>query len=254
LPIEADRHQKRVIRELFTRIAARYDRINRLLSLGQDQGWRLAALQSARIVAPGRLLDVATGTGDMGLLALEHAPGAHVVGVDLTPAMLYEARSKALARSVTFPLTAGDGFALPFADDSFDAVTSAFMMRNVPREGFVRNIEEAFREQARVVRPGGRVVCLEMTWPRRFPMRWLFGFYFYIVPPIVGLLAIGEQQAYRYLPRSVRSFLDPVSLAQTMVRAGLCDVAWRSLMLGTVVIHVGTKDLSFHGGSSDRIR
>jgi demethylmenaquinone methyltransferase / 2-methoxy-6-polyprenyl-1,4-benzoquinol methylase len=250
LPIEAERHQKRVIRELFTRIAARYDRINRLLSLGQDEGWRRDALHSAQIPAlrgnsPERLLDVATGTGDMGLLALEQAPDARVVGIDLTPAMLHEARAKALARNVVFPVTAGDGLALPFADDTFNAVTSAFMMRNVP------HVEGAFREQARVVRPGGRVVCLEMTWPRRLPMRWLFGLYFYVVPPLIGLLALGEQEAYRYLPRSVRSFLDPASLARHMVGAGLYDVTWRSRMLGTVIIHTGTKPVPSHGGSRD---
>jgi demethylmenaquinone methyltransferase / 2-methoxy-6-polyprenyl-1,4-benzoquinol methylase len=190
----------------------------------------------------------------MGLLALEQVPGLQVVGLDLTPAMLFEARSKAEARSVVLPVIAGDGLALPFANDTFDAVTSAFMMRNVPRADSERNVEGAFREQARVVRPGGRVVCLEMTWPRRFPMRWLFGVYFYIVPPLVGLLALGEHEAYRYLPRSVRSFLDPVSLAQRMVGAGLQDVTWRALMLGTVIIHTGIKKVPTHGGSSDRIR
>ncbi len=251
MPSEADRHQKRVIRELFTRIATRYDHINRLLSLGQDQVWRRKALDAAQVMkptgrVPERMLDVATGTGDLGLLALAQTSGLQVIGVDLTPAMLYEARAKALARNVVFPVTAGDGLALPFADHTFDAVTSAFMMRNVP------DVEGAFREQARVVRPGGRVVCLEMTWPRRFPMCWLFGFYFYIVPPLVGLLALGEQEAYHYLPRSVRSFLDPVSLAHRMARVGLRDVTWRTLMLGTVIIHTGIKTLPSHGGSSDR--
>jgi demethylmenaquinone methyltransferase / 2-methoxy-6-polyprenyl-1,4-benzoquinol methylase len=248
LPIEADRRQKRAIRELFTRIAARYDRINRILSLGQDQRWRRAALNAARVGAGDRLLDVATGTGDLGLLALEQVPALQVTGVDLTPAMLYEARAKAHACAVVLPVTAADGLALPFAADTFDAVTSAFLMRNVP------DVELAFREQKRVVRPGGRVVCLEMTWPRRFPMRWLFGLYFYLVPPFLGRLALGEQEAYHYLPRSVRSFLDPVALARTMERAGLRDVSWRTLMLGTVIVHIGSKTISSHGGPSDRIR
>ena len=250
MPIEADRHQKRVIRDLFTRIASRYDYINRVLSLGQDQRWRRAALRSAHLetapgAQPGRLLDVATGTGDLALLALDQGPDLRVTGVDLTPAMLREARAKARARKVAFPVTAGDGLALPFATETFDAVTSAFMMRNVP------DVESAFREQARVVRSGGRVICLEMTWPRRFPLRWLFGLYFYIVPPLLGRLALGEREAYNYLPRSVKSFVDPNSLAQTMARAGLDDVSWRALMWGTVIIHTGIKMMPSDGGLSD---
>lgn len=233
MPFESDRHQKRSIRTLFTRIASRYDRINRLLSLGQDQRWRWAALSATRVPATGRLLDVATGTGDMAFLAQRRFPDLRVVGTDLTRAMLDRAREKDAARAL--PLIVSDGLALTFADNTFDAVTSAFMMRNVP------DIERAFAEQRRVVRPGGRVVCLEMTWPRRFPMRWLFGLYFNTVPPLLGHLTLGEQEAYRYLPRSVKAFLDPAALADTMVRAGLRNVTWKTLMLGSVMIHVGIK-------------
>jgi demethylmenaquinone methyltransferase / 2-methoxy-6-polyprenyl-1,4-benzoquinol methylase len=253
LPIDADRHQRYAIRELFTRIAPGYDRLNRILSLGQDQRWRRAALNAAcagmePTVPVPRLLDVATGTGDMALLALEQYPGWQVVGIDLTRGMLREACAKAQARNVALPVSTGDGGALPFAADSFSAVTSAFMMRNVP------DVALAFREQVRVVRPGGRVVCLEMSWPRRIPMRWLFGLYFFVVPPLLGRLVLGERQAYRYLPRSVRSFADPASLAQVMQHAGLRDVSWRALMGGTVIIHTGIKSYISDGGPRDRIR
>lgn len=244
MPIEEHQRQKTLVRDLFTGIAEHYDRVNRLISLGQDQRWRRKALVAAALPAGGGLLDVATGTGDMALLACRQRDDLRVVGTDLTPAMLVRAQAKARALSagdvggegrLLLPLVVSDGLALAFSDHAFDAVTSAFMMRNVP------DVVQAFREQARVVRSGGRVVCLEMTWPRWFPMNWLFRLYFFIVPPILGKLLTGKRMPYRYLPRSVEGFLDPRSLAQRMEQAGLHEVTWRSMMLGTVVLHTGRK-------------
>ncbi|MBN1246718.1 MAG: ubiquinone/menaquinone biosynthesis methyltransferase [Anaerolineae bacterium] len=225
--------QKRTIRDLFTGIAAHYDRVNRLLSLGQDERWRERALALAEIPPCGALLDVATGTGDMALLARKQSPTARVVGTDLTPAMLSQAQRK--SGDHPLPWVVSDGLALAFADGTFDAVTSAFMMRNVP------DIGDAFAEQARVVRPGGRVVCLEMTWPRRFPMRWLFGVYFFGLPPLLGGLTAGAWTPYRYLPRSVKNFVEPAVLAEKMTQAGLQAVAWKTMMAGTVAVHMGIK-------------
>ncbi len=233
MSVEADRHQKRSIRDLFTRIAEHYDRVNRLISLGQDQRWRRAALKMAQLSPGGICLDVATGTGDLALMALQDDARPRVVGTDLTPAMLHQAQAKSVG--VSLPWVVSDGLALAFADGTFDAVTSAFMMRNVP------DVDAAFAEQVRVTRPGGRVVCLEITWPRRFPMRWLFGLYFYGMPPLLGGLTARAWGPYRYLPRSVRGFVEPAILAEKMARAGLHEVTWRTMMAGTVVIHVGIK-------------
>jgi demethylmenaquinone methyltransferase/2-methoxy-6-polyprenyl-1,4-benzoquinol methylase len=169
----------------------------------------------------------------MALLAQRRTPELEVVGTDLTPAMLYRAQAKADRPSL--PWVVSDGLALAFADHAFDAVTSAFMMRNVP------DVVQALREQARVVRSGGRVVCLEMTWPRWFPMNWLFRLYFFVVPPVLGRLMTGERMPYHYLPKSVEGFLEPASLAQRMEQAGLHDVTWRSMMFGTVILHIGVK-------------
>ena len=231
-----------MVRDLFTGIAEHYDRVNRIISLGQDQRWRQKALDAAGLAPGDRLLDVATGTGDMALLALRRQHDLQAIGTDLTPAMLRRAQAKVdaaggptKAGAVTLPLVVSDGLALAFADHAFDTVTSAFMMRNVP------DVVQALREQARVVRPGGRVICLEMTWPRRFPMSWLFRLYFFVVPPILGRLMTGTRMPYRYLPRSVEGFLDPFSLAQRMEQVGLRDVTWRSMMWGTVVLHSGLK-------------
>jgi len=225
--------QNPMIKAMFHSIAPSYDRVNRLLSLGQDQHWRAQALAQAQVPSGGRLLDVATGTGDLALMAKRRYPGVRVVGADLTPAMLAQAQRKDAATAISW--MAADGLRLPYPDNAFDAVTSAFMMRNVP------DVAQALREQFRVVKPGGRVVCLEMTWPRRFPMTWLFRLYFFTLPPLVGGLITGNREAYRYLPRSVQHFLTPQEMGAAMEKAGLRNVTWQELMLGTLALHVGEK-------------
>ena len=227
--------QKVGIRKLFSRIALQYDRVNHIISFGQDQHWRKVALDMTRLSPGSRLLDVATGTGDTAILARELYPELQVVGTDLTPAMLFQAQKKTNNRPL--PWVLGDGVALAFEKNSFDAVISAFMMRNVP------DIAQALKEQMRVVRPGGRVVCLEMTWPQRFPMNWLFKIYFYSLPPILGQLISGDKQAYQYLPRSVEKFLTPVEMTAVMEKIGLQKVDCRLLMSGTVAIHTGEKPM-----------
>lgn len=225
--------QQAEIRTLFSRIATHYDRLNRLLSLGQDQRWRKQALDLAKLAPGQRLLDVATGTGDVALLAAQREPDLRVAALDLTPAMLRAARGKPGASAIRW--TQGDGLALPFAADTFAAVISAFMLRNVP------NVENALREQARVTAPGGRVICLEFTWPRRFPMSWLFTLYFFTLPPLLGRFIAGEREAYRYLPRSVKAFLAPEAMAEQFRAVGLREVTWRLKMGGTVALYVGVK-------------
>ena len=225
--------QKAGIRNLFTRIAYQYDRVNHIISLGRDNHWRTVALDMAQITPGAHLLDVATGTGDIAILARELEPGIKVVGTDLTPAMLFQAQKK--TNDKPLPWVLGDGVALAFAQNSFEAVISAFMMRNVP------DIAQALSEQRRVVRPGGRVVCLEMTWPQWFPMNWLFKLYFFSVPPLLGRIISGDKQAYQYLPQSVEKFLTPIQMTSVMEEVGLEQVSYRLLMLGTVAIHTGVK-------------
>lgn len=230
--------QKQTIRALFTRIAPSYDKINRLLSLGQDQNWRNQALARAQVPAGGKLLDVATGTGDVALLVADQFPDAQIVGADLTPAMLVEAQRKARTRSEAarrIRWVHSDGLALAFPSDTFDAVISVFMMRNVP------DVAQAFAEQARVARPGGRIVCLEMTWPQRFPMTQLFGLYFFGLAPLLGQLIAKNRAAYTYLPQSVKQFLTPEATARVMEAAGMREVSWELSMLGTVALFVGIK-------------
>lgn len=240
--------QPKSIQELFTRIATQYDPLNRVLSLGQDLQWRREALALAHLAPGDLLLDVATGTGDVVLEANRYIPDLRIVGTDITPTMVTVARDKAqkqlmehnIPQPITPPLTnihwaLSDGLELPFEENTFDAVISAFMMRNVA------DIEQAFREQLRVVRDGGHVVCLEMTWPKQFPMSVLFWGYFFGWVPLAGGLLSGDWEAYSYLPRSVKHFFTPQEVADTMEKVGLKAVSWKTKMFGTVTIHAGSK-------------
>jgi len=225
--------QQRRVREMFTGIAQRYDLLNRLMSLGMDQRWRRRALEKLDLAGGGKLLDIASGTGDAALMAGGMYPGSMIVGMDMTLQMLRIATMKDNDKRVRWG--GGDALRLPFANGSFDGVCSAFMMRNVG------DTQAALDEQVRVVRPGGRLVCLEMTWPRRFPMTWLFHLYFLWLTPIMGRLISGNGAAYAYLPTSVKNFITPDALAGQMEKAGLCRVGFEKRMLGTVTIHVGEK-------------
>ena len=203
----------RYVQTMFGRISPRYDLMNRLMTLGQDQSWREFAARQARVPAYGRVLDLATGTGDLGLAVLDLRPSATVIGVDFV---------------------VGDALRLPFEDDTFDACLSAFMMRNVV------DVDQAFREQQRVIRPGTPVVCLEITQPVTPLFREVFNAYFNRLVPAIGEL-ISEGDAYAYLPASVQAFLTPPELARVMRDAGLREVRYYKLGLGTVTVHIGTK-------------
>ncbi len=230
---------------LFARIACRYDLMNRLMSLGQDRRWRRLTADALALPPRGRVLDVGAGTGDMIRALLSRCPQATVVGVDPTKAMLKIGHQKLDDEpESTHPPGSGpssvswaqaDGLHLPFPDGSFDAAVSAFVLRNVV------DVEQALAEQHRVVRDGGRVGCLEMSWPRTPLFGALFRFYFGdLMPRITGLLS-GQPAAYRYLPRSVQRFQTPGELAQTMARVGLRHVRYQKLALGTVTLHVGMR-------------
>ncbi len=223
------------VRGMFGRISGRYDLMNRLMTFGQDQNWRRFAARQARVPAHGRVLDLATGTGDLALAVLEVQPSATVIGVDFALPMMQVGQAKLRSRPASpIHFAGGDALQLPFEDETFDACLSAFMMRNVV------DVTHAFREQRRVVRPGGRVVCLEVTQPATPLFRDLFAIYFgRLVPAIGGLVSEGD--AYAYLPASVQNFLTPPELADVMREAGLHEVTYFRLALGTVTVHVGTK-------------
>lgn len=222
--------KRRYTHRLFGRIAPRYELMNQVLSLGQVDRWRKEAAAAVALPNGGWVLDVATGEGAIARALLRRWPGARVVGLDFVRPMLVLGRSHSPPQ---IRWVEGDALRLPFPDGFFEAAISAFALRNVV------DVRATLREQARVVRPGGRVVCLEMTWPRNPLFRPLFHLYFAGLAPLLGWLITGHLDEYRYLPRSVRAFLSPEELAALMEDVGLRDVRYRLLMLGTVTLHVG---------------
>jgi demethylmenaquinone methyltransferase/2-methoxy-6-polyprenyl-1,4-benzoquinol methylase len=223
------------VQSLFARIAARYDLMNRLISLGQDQGWRRDTVAAARPVPGGCAIDVAAGTGD---LAIELARrSGRVAAVDFTIEMLAIGRRKVagLPERDRIRFVGGDALALPFEDDSFDCATTGFAMRNVA------DIEGAFREMCRVVRPGGWIACLELTRPTSEWIRRLYSVYFYRLVPLAGRLITRDPIAYTYLPHSLTVFLTADQLKVTMEAAGLVNVSYRRVNFGTIAVHVGQK-------------
>lgn len=221
------------VNEMFGRIAARYDRLNGLMTAGQDRRWRDVALDLCDLPVNGRLLDVGTGTGAVARAAHKMYPYAGVFATDFTWEMMQAGQRRKDARSVQFALA--DAFGLPFASGEFDAVITSFVMRNVVDR------RAAFREQTRVTRAGGRVVCLETSPPQSVALGPLFRCYFFRVVPIMGSLIAGDGRAYSYLPASTVDFPTPDALARDMELAGLRNVTYRTLMFGSVAVHVGTK-------------
>lgn len=230
------------VRSLFGRIVPRYDLFNSLSTLGQDRRWRRILVRLAAVPAGGRALDVATGTGAVAFALAHRVPTARVEGLDFCAPMIERARTLAaarsgLARGVTTAPTfiEGDILNLPYPENSFDAVTISFGIRNVA------DIPRALAEIRRVLRPGGRFVCLELTHPRSSLIRVPFHLYFYRLSPLLGALLSGDWAAYTYLPHSLTGFPDAPALAALLRDAGFGDVRYRTLNLGTIAIHRGVK-------------
>jgi demethylmenaquinone methyltransferase/2-methoxy-6-polyprenyl-1,4-benzoquinol methylase len=215
---------------MFDRIAGVYDLMNSVMTAGMHHRWRERAADLARLRPGDRALDVATGTGDLAV-ALKHRVGdsGEVVGSDFSERMLELARQK--APGVRFEW--GNALELPYGDAEFDAATLGFGARNFS------DLDRGLAEMARVVRPGGRVVVLEITTPERPPLSWFFGLWFDRVVPLLGRLA-GDPDAYAYLPSSVRRFPGPRDLAGALARAGLVDVRWILTAGGIIALHSGT--------------
>jgi demethylmenaquinone methyltransferase/2-methoxy-6-polyprenyl-1,4-benzoquinol methylase len=220
------------VRRMFGRIAGRYDLLNRLMTFGQDRRWRRIVVRMADLPPGGALLDVATGTGDIALEALHQRPDVRAVGVDFTRAMLHIGQARANGNQVGW--VEGNALSLPFPDGAFDAAVSGYLMRNVV------DVPGAFREQMRIVRPGGRVVCLDTTPPRGLT-RPLVLLHLRVVIPLLGRFVAGEPAAYTYLPESTEGFKSAEELAAIMREVGLVDVRYRRLAMGAMAIHSGMR-------------
>ena len=221
------------VRSMFDRIAGRYQLMNALMTFGRDRAWRRAVVLAAELPAGGRLLDLASGTGDIALEALRLVAGVRIAAADFSLEMMRVGRRRPGGERIAW--CAADALSLPFADASFDAVTSGYLLRNVTdRVG-------AFREQARVVRPGGRVVCLDTSPPPASALQPLVRLYLRRIIPLLGRLIAGERSAYAYLTASTEEFKTPPELAAVMRDAGLVGVRYQRFMAGTIAMHVGTR-------------
>jgi demethylmenaquinone methyltransferase/2-methoxy-6-polyprenyl-1,4-benzoquinol methylase len=218
------------VRAMFDRIAGLYDLMNSVMTAGLHHRWRERAADLAALAPGDRALDVATGTGDLALeLARRVGPAGEVVGSDFSEGMLEHARRKgADAANVRFEQA--NALALPYADGEFAAATVGFGARNFS------DLAQGLREMTRVVRPGGRVVVLEITTPTRPPLSTFFRLWFDRVVPMIG-----RDEAYTYLPNSVKRFPGPQALGAVMADAGLQDIRWILTAGGIIALHVGTK-------------
>lgn len=232
IPLTGEERAK-YVRAMFDRIAPRYDFLNRLMTAGQDVRWRRWLLKKATVPARGRLLDLGTGTGDIPLGALRAHPGLSSVGADFSDGMLRVGRARVGGCRVHW--VSADVTQLPFRAGTFDAVTSAFAMRNVV------DLERAFGEQQRVLRPGGKVVCLDTTPPGYGLLRPALQFHLRRVIPFLGWLIARQREAYTYLAVSTEAFLPAEDLMECMRAVGFRDVAFRRMMFGMVALHWGAK-------------
>lgn len=230
------------VRSLFARIVPRYDLFNTLSTFGQDRRWRRLLVDQAAVPPGGAALDVATGTGAVAFALVRRTPSAEVVGLDFCAPMIEAARAHAAGRggvargiSTAPTFAVGDALALPYPDGRFDAVTISFGLRNVA------DIPRALAEMRRVLKPGGRLVCLELTRVRSPLIRIPFQLYFYWLAPLLGAVLSGDRSAYTYLPHSLTRFPDAERLAGLMREAGLRDVRVRRLNFGTIAIHSGVR-------------
>jgi demethylmenaquinone methyltransferase/2-methoxy-6-polyprenyl-1,4-benzoquinol methylase len=225
------------VRDMFAGIAPRYDLLNHVLSINIDKLWRRRVRKLlASILADQHavVLDVACGTGDLSL-ELQTGAKARVIGTDFCRPMLAIAAEKSDAAAAAIPLVEADAMGLPFPDDSFDAATIAFGLRNLA------DWEAGLSELLRVLKPSGRVVVLEFSSPAVPGLRGLFNFYFTKVLPRIGGAVSGSLGAYEYLPNSVRRFPDQKGLAELMRGAGFGRVEFSNLTGGIAAIHTGTK-------------
>ena len=232
-----DKSEARV-RRMFGEIAARYDFLNHLLSLGIDVYWRWRTVRKVPPSGDAPILDLCTGTGDLALAYHRASKGrAVIVGADFCHPMLVVGRGKAAqAKAAQLEFVEADAQMLPFRENRFQIVSIAFGLRNVS------DTDRGLREMLRVCRPGGRIAVLEFSMPRWQPFRFLYGWYFrHVLPRIGQALARNRHDAYNYLPESVDEFPSGEALAQRMRAAGASQVSYYPLTLGVATLYIGTK-------------
>jgi demethylmenaquinone methyltransferase/2-methoxy-6-polyprenyl-1,4-benzoquinol methylase len=222
------------VQGMFARIAPHYDLMNQLMTFGQDRSWRRIVLQKAEVLSNQNLiLDLGAGTGDLGLQAYQRNAENISIEADFTLEMMRAGLERPGARALCW--SAADALRLPFPDNTFDAVVSGFLLRNVV------DLDQALSEQFRVLKIGGRIVSLDTTRPQKNCLTPFVRFYMLTIIPLLGQLISGQKDAYLYLPVSSEGFLTAEELAAQMITAGFVGIGFKRLNLGTIAIHWGEK-------------
>lgn len=224
------RERATYVQSMFTQIAKRYDLMNRLMTGGQDIRWRKMVIKLARMTNNASLLDLGTGTGDLAREALTQFPQARITAADFTLEMMRVGKKNGALNFST-----ADALHLPFNNDSFDAVTSGFLMRNVI------NLDKAIEEQYRVLKTGGRIVILDTTRPKKNILSPFIWIHMHIIIPTLGGLLTGVSEAYRYLPDTTENFVTAEDMSARMSKAGFKNINFKRLMFGTIAIHWAEK-------------
>lgn len=236
-PYSNNADKKQQVADMFDNISGTYDFLNHFLSFGIDIIWRKKAIRTLKAIQPQYLLDVATGTGDFALEALHILRPRKIIGVDISQGMLNIALEKITKKGLDdrFEIVLGDSENLPFATDTFDAVTVAFGVRNF------ENLEKGLADICRVLKPGGKAVILEFSKPKGFPVKQLYHFYFHHVTPRIGKIFSKDHRAYSYLPESVAQFPDGRQFTDILQRVGFSKTVRRPQTFGICTLYIGTK-------------
>jgi len=229
--------KKEQVASMFDNISGTYDFLNHFMSLGIDILWRKKAIRELLSIKPKVILDVATGTGDFAFEAIKILKPEQIIGVDISRGMLDVADKKIKERNLedVFSVALGDSEGLQFEDNKFDAITVAFGVRNY------ENLEKGLADMYRVLKPGGKIVILEFSKPRKFPIKQGYNFYFKYITPILGKLFSKDERAYSYLPESVAAFPDGDDFVNLMTKVGLKNARDRRLTFGVSAIYTGIK-------------
>ncbi|MCB9113113.1 MAG: ubiquinone/menaquinone biosynthesis methyltransferase [Anaerolineales bacterium] len=218
------------VQSMFTKIAHRYDLMNRLMTGGQDVRWRKDVIRLAQLKDNASLLDLGTGTGDLAREAQTQFPSARITAADFTLEMMRVGK-----KNGELNFSTADALKLPFKNKNFDAVVSGFLMRNVT------DVQQALKEQLRVLKPGGRIVVLDTTRPKKNILSPFIKFHMHVIIPAIGGMLSGMRDAYEYLPDTTENFLTAEELSVRMVAVGFKRVQFKRLMFGTIAIHWGEK-------------
>lgn len=236
-PYTPEESKKKQVSTMFNRIAPYYDLLNRLLSLGIDTRWRKRMINTLKTHPPKRILDVATGTADVAIETARRLAPDQIVGIDISIEMLEVGRRKIKKKGMDtiIELQEGDSENLPFPDNTFDAVTVAFGVRNF------ENLRQGLQEMRRVLKPGGQLVVLEFSKPTLFPFKQLFNAYFKYILPTIGRLTSKDPKAYRYLYESVQAFPDGADFVQILQNTGYTNNQCKPFTLGICSLYQGKK-------------